>query len=1347
MKMPHALRSIRFSAFIFVAFMMSVSASLYAQGTSTDVGKFHKFIPAKLPGQADSALNQSTGTDQPSQVTAQQIGALEQEKSSRNAAQKKIDSNVLYTMRMLSGQSAAPGVPYLNTDVDLDEGNNIVVDITAQVSNQLLQKLASAGVTVLYSSVQYHSIRAIVPPAQMETIAAFAEVHFISRMAESMTEGRKLSRGNALLGSVMGFDHRAQILRQRLSALLPMDAGLNIVAGSPGTPIYGQGSVESQSDITHRAYDARGAFGINGAGLKIGVLSDSVNNTGALTSGQASGDLPPTCGVGVPAACMTVVQDLSSGGSDEGAAMLEIVHDMVPGAALYFATADTSEAGFASNIQALRTAGCDIIVDDVFYFDEPVFEDGIVAQAVTTVVTGGALYFSSAGNEGNVDSSTAGYFEGDFNDTGSPAFTFPGGAKTGTIHNFGTVATPVNGDIITSTGEAYTLQWADPQGASTNDYDLFLVSSTGTVKASSTNIQSGTQNPFEQISPLALAAGDRLVVFKTAAASSVFFAINTLRGTLTLVTAGQTHGHSAATAAYSVAATPSAAAFSTGYPAGPFPGPFTSSDSVELFSSDGPRRVFFNTDGSAITPGNFSSTGGTVRNKPDITAGDGVNTTLPSGSGLNPFYGTSAAAPAAASVAALVKSAKPSITQGEMQTALTSTAIDIMSAGYDRDSGFGIVMAYQAVNSLGVTGFANPELGIITATENPGDGDGVIEPGEGAKLVIQLSNANGVLDATGVTAALTTSTAGVTITQPNTSAYANLAAGSGVGNNLTAFTFTLASNAQCGLVIDFVLTVTYNSGQQRVLPFTVTSGMVTISNSLGSVASVPTGVTASTGMQTNRISRNGVTSVCGTPKAFPGTVTTTGSRAYDAYSFTACQATCLQPVMSSANGVNLFESIYAGAFNPASISTNYAADSGLSGDTQTCGLSVTSSNAYTIVVSDVPGTSVGSNYTLQIPACIFHCNANQVPIALVHDVTVTAATVGGTANASIDNGSNDPDGDPVTITQTPPGPYSVGVTSVMLTITDSKGATAQATANVTVLNPNVNAPDLTISKTHTGNFGKGQTGATYSITVNNVGTAASSGLVTVVDTLPSDLTATAIAGSGWICTLGTLTCTRTDALAAAASYPVITLTVNVSSTAASSVTNTATVSGGGETNTANDSASDVTTIVVSSFTITTALSSVMVRAGQSATDSIMLTPNPVTASEVDFSCSNLPAFTSCSFSPSSVPPGSTPVSVMMTITTTAPHSVALQHQQNFYASWWLSSSGLGLIGMLFIGARRRNRKAATIMLAGALLLMLALAGCGDHHLTDGTPVGSYTMRVTAQSGAVSSSSTFTVVVE
>src|SRR5688572_6184262 len=129
--------------------------------------------------------------------------------------------------------------------------------------------------------------------------------------------------------------------------------------------------------------------------------------------------------------------------------------------------------------------------------------------------------------------------------------------------------------------------------------------------------------------------------------------------------------------------------------------------------------------------------------------------------------------------------------------------------------------------------------------------------------------------------------------------------------------------------------------------------------------------------------------------------------------------------------------------------------------------------------------------------------------------------------------------------------------------------------NVTALPP----PDMTITKSHSGNFTQGQVGATYSITATNSGPGGTSGTVTVTDTLPAGLTATGISGSGWSCVLATRTCTRSDVLASGASYPPITLTVNVANNAAASITNTANVSGGGQFNTTNDSATDPTTVI------------------------------------------------------------------------------------------------------------------------------------------------------------------------
>lgn len=135
--------------------------------------------------------------------------------------------------------------------------------------------------------------------------------------------------------------------------------------------------------------------------------------------------------------------------------------------------------------------------------------------------------------------------------------------------------------------------------------------------------------------------------------------------------------------------------------------------------------------------------------------------------------------------------------------------------------------------------------------------------------------------------------------------------------------------------------------------------------------------------------------------------------------------------------------------------------------------------------------------------------------------------------------------------------------------------------------PSPSSPaDLTIALAHSGSpWGPGQTGATYTITASNIGSGSTFGTVTVLDALPAGLTATAITGAGWSCALATLECTRGDVLAASVSYPPITLTVNVAANAPSSVTNVAMVSGGGETNSSNDTASNPTTIASTNVTI------------------------------------------------------------------------------------------------------------------------------------------------------------------
>ncbi len=129
--------------------------------------------------------------------------------------------------------------------------------------------------------------------------------------------------------------------------------------------------------------------------------------------------------------------------------------------------------------------------------------------------------------------------------------------------------------------------------------------------------------------------------------------------------------------------------------------------------------------------------------------------------------------------------------------------------------------------------------------------------------------------------------------------------------------------------------------------------------------------------------------------------------------------------------------------------------------------------------------------------------------------------------------------------------------------------------------PAIPATDLIVAKSHAGNFTQRQIGAQFTVTVTNSGTPSTIGVVTLTDNVPAGLTPTAASGSGWTCTVtgATVTCTRSDALAPTTSYPPVTITVNVAASAPASVTNTATVSGGGDANTTNNTATDVVTVL------------------------------------------------------------------------------------------------------------------------------------------------------------------------
>ncbi|HEY3824389.1 MAG TPA: dockerin type I domain-containing protein, partial [Bryobacteraceae bacterium] len=141
-------------------------------------------------------------------------------------------------------------------------------------------------------------------------------------------------------------------------------------------------------------------------------------------------------------------------------------------------------------------------------------------------------------------------------------------------------------------------------------------------------------------------------------------------------------------------------------------------------------------------------------------------------------------------------------------------------------------------------------------------------------------------------------------------------------------------------------------------------------------------------------------------------------------------------------------------------------------------------------------------------------------------------------------------------------------------------ASSGATINSACITFTTNQPTLTIQKQHSGSFGQGGT-ATYTITAANSGPGPTAGTVTVTEIPPAGMTLSTLSGNNWTCTVSSKTCTRSDSLAQGSSYDSITATLAVSSTAttgANALTNQASVTGGGASN--SPTASDPTTITV-----------------------------------------------------------------------------------------------------------------------------------------------------------------------
>lgn len=465
-------------------------------------------------------------------------------------------------------------------------------------------------------------------------------------------------------------------------------------------PSYGHprvGSVTTEGDEIMGSDEARETFGVDGSGIKVGVISDGVDS---LAASQMSGDLPNIVQVGDP------------GSGDEGTAILEIVHDIAPGADLAFHNGTTT-LNFIQAIEFFTNNGADVIVDDIGFLAEPFFQDGSVAQAAAGAVDNGIIYVSSAGNDGDA------HYQALFLDTDPED-----GDDEANFHDFGlaadegsdigmTIELPANRTSIV------VLQWSNHFGEASDDYDLFLVDpDTAEVIDSSTDVQDGDDDPIEVAGITNDGPGTGffdIVINKFSGEDQTLEIFFNQGGTPVEfnVSGNSVYGHPAAPGVISVGAT--------------FNG------EVEAFSSEGPSSIFFP---PTVTVSSVLSGRAALlledRETPTIVAPDGVSTSVPD---FFNFFGTSASAPHVAGVAALVlqalgfgadiesaNSVESSIITArqveEVTDIITGTADDLSPAGFDNISGFGSINAFAAVEEA----IGDEPQPTAPPTDPPGDG-------------------------------------------------------------------------------------------------------------------------------------------------------------------------------------------------------------------------------------------------------------------------------------------------------------------------------------------------------------------------------------------------------------------------------------------------------------------------------------------------------------------------------------------------------------------------------------------------------------------------------------------------
>lgn len=508
------------------------------------------------------------------------------------------------------------------------------------------------------------------------------------------------------------------------------------------TPCFG--AATSEGDVQLRATEAREMFEVDGTGVTVGVLSDSFNqDAGAATDASedvASGDLPGSANPCEREDPVAVLNDPETKGKDEGRAMAQIVHDLAPGARLAFATAFTADVfGFADNIRKLAEptgsggAEANVMVDDVLFFDEPFFQEGPVGVAVREVSEGGVTYFSAAGNNNliNGGKNISSWEAPEFRDTGSCPAGLPAFAEHCVDFNPDAPADSTFGLKVAAGAKLQVdLQWAQPWNGVTTDLDAYLLNPSNNVLAKSENFNvASTQKPFEFLS----------WTNTTGSVQTVRLAINRCDSFCGGPTGGDTssprlkfvlfqNGGGVTETEYEESSgedvigptvfghNGAAEAMSTGAIR------YNASEAPETFSSRGPVTHYF---GPAEGPTPAPPLGSPqVLAKPDLVATDGGANTFFGSCVADAwrFFGTSAAAPHAAAVAALQRQAEPSATPTALKQAQRESAVAVGSFPPEA-VGTGMLDAVVAIEKLGVTpsspAFPEPAPSPISCTPEP----------------------------------------------------------------------------------------------------------------------------------------------------------------------------------------------------------------------------------------------------------------------------------------------------------------------------------------------------------------------------------------------------------------------------------------------------------------------------------------------------------------------------------------------------------------------------------------------------------------------------------------------------